>query len=51
MFGSCVGKRWTVVALHFVSFAELELCVPEFSFLYDFGLGLATRDTDIRCWR
>lgn len=51
MFGSCVGKRWTVVALHFVSFAELELYVPEFSSLYDFGLGLATRDTDIRCWR
>ena len=45
MFESCVGKGWTVVALYFVSFAELELCVPEFSFLYDFGLGLATRDT------
>lgn len=26
------------MALYFVSFAKLELCVLEFSFLYDFGL-------------
>lgn len=28
-----------MVAFYFVNFAKLDLCFPELSFLYDFGLG------------